>query len=447
MKKSKPLSRRDFIGKSAKGTAGMIAAGTLFSTARPERVLGANDRLLVAAIGTNSRGNYLAKVFAENPGAEIKYVCDVDSRVIEKTTAAVAGVQQKKPKGLKDFRKALDDPQLDAVAIAMPDHWHAPAAILALQAGKHVYVEKPCGHNPREGELLVLAQNKYRKIVQMGNQQRSSLEAIEIIKEIRNGIIGRPYYGRAWYANGRGPIGFGKHAPVPSWLDYKLWQGPAPRVPFRDNVIHYNWHWFWNWGTGETCNNATHELDICRWALDADYPTKVSSTGGRYHYNDDWEAYDTQFVGFEFEGGKTITWEGRSCNPFPVMNRGRGATIHGETGTVLMDRNGYILYDKGNKVVKTVSASERSKTMDTTGGGSLTERHIQNFLDSVRQSAQPRSPIDDGHKSTLMCHLGNIAQRVGRTLDCDPGNGHILNDTEAMKLWGRAYEPGWEPRV
>jgi predicted dehydrogenase len=447
MKNSIPLSRRDFIGKSAMGTAGMLAAGTVLASIRPERVVGANDRILIAVIGTNSRGHYLATVFAKNPGSEIKYICDVDSRAVEKTTAEAAVLQGKKPKGMKDFRKCLEDPLLDAVVIAMPDHWHTPAAILALEAGKHVYVEKPCGHNPREGELLVLAQKKYRKIVQMGNQQRSSPESIEIIKEIRNGIIGRPYYGRAWYANNRGPIGFGKRTAVPSWLDYELWQGPAPRTPYRDNIIHYNWHWFWHWGTGETCNNATHELDICRWALNVDYPARVTSAGGRFHYSDDWEAFDTQITGFEFEDGKSIIWEGRSCNPFPVMNRGRGVTIHGEYGTVLIDRNGYVLYDNDNKEVKSASASDRSKTLDTVGGGYLDELHIQNFLDAVRQGVRPNSPIDEGHKSTLLCHLGNIAQRVQRSLDCDPGNGHIREDAEAMKLWSRDYKPGWEPRV
>ncbi|MCJ7682214.1 MAG: Gfo/Idh/MocA family oxidoreductase, partial [Candidatus Aminicenantes bacterium] len=320
-------------------------------------------------------------------------------------------------------------------------------AILALQAGKHVYVEKPSGHNPREGELLVEAQKKYRRVVQMGNQQRSSPESIEIIREIHGGLIGRAYDGRAWYANSRGPIGFGKSVPVPTWLDYELWQGPAPRTPYRDNVIHYNWHWFWRWGTGESCNNATHELDVCRWALGVDFPIRVTSSGGRFHYSDDWEAYDTQMIGYDFEDGKTITWEGRSCNPFPVMNRGRGVTIHGTEGTVLIDRNGYTVYDMKNKEIKKRLASERNDTLDTTGEGGLTERHIQNFLDAVQKNVVLRSPINQGHISTLYCHLGNIAQRTGSTLHCDSGNGHIKDNPAAIALWSRSYEPGWEPKM
>ncbi len=447
MSDKKEITRREFINKSAKTTAGVIMAGSVLGLADARRVIGANDRITVAVIGTNSRGNYLATVFAQRPNTEVKYICDVDKRVIEKTVEAVSQVQEKKPKGVQDFRKALEDKELDAVVIAMPDHWHAPASIMALQAGKHVYVEKPCGHNPREGELLIEAEKKYNRIVQMGNQQRSSMESQEIIDEIHSGIIGRAYYARAWYANKRGPIGFGKPAPVPDWLDYDLWQGPAPREAYRDNIIHYNWHWFWNWGTGETCNNATHELDICRWALDVDYPVKVTSTGGRFHFNDDWEAYDTQIAGFEFPDDKSIIWEGKSCNPFPVVERGRGASIHGEKGSVVMDRNGYIVYDMDNVEIKRNLASEKTKTLDTTGGGSLDERHIQNFLDAIRQSVRPNSPITEGHKSVLMCHLGNIAQRTGSTLTCDPGNGHIRENANAQKLWSRAYEPGWEIKI
>jgi predicted dehydrogenase len=447
MAKQSKLSRREFLNKSAKTTAGIAASGALFNSISPGSVLGANDRIVAAVMGTNSRGNELALTFVRNKNAAVKYICDVDERVIEKTTTQVGELQGSKPKGVKDFRKVLDDNDLDVLVIAAPDHWHAPATLLALQAGKHVYVEKPCGHNPREGEVLIQAQQKYKKIVQMGNQQRSSFESIEVIKKIEAGIIGKPYFGRAWYANARGPIGFGKRAAVPSWLDYELWQGPAPRVPFRDNIIHYNWHWFWNWGTGESCNNATHELDVCRWALDVDYPIKVTSSGGRYHFNDDWEAYDTQVIGFEFEDGKSIVWEGRSCNSFPVMNRGRGVTIHGDKGTVLIDRNGYIIYDKDNKEIETATAASRSATMDTVASGSLTDLHVQNFLDAIRLSIHPHAPVSDGHKSVLLCHLGNIAQRVDTTLNCDPGNGHILNNTEANNLWGRDYEPGWEPAV
>jgi predicted dehydrogenase len=366
---------------------------------------------------------------------------------VETTVAAVGGLQEHTPQGVTDFRRALDDQAVDALVVAAPDHWHAPAALLALQAGKHVYLEKPCGHGPGEGELLVEAQARHGRVVQMGNQQRSAPESIDIIRQIREGVIGRPYYGRAWYANTRGPIGRGVPAAIPNWLDYELWQGPAPRTQYRDNVVHYNWHWFWRWGTGEICNNGTHEIDVCRWALDVDFPMKVTSSGGRYHFDDDWECPDTQVASFEFENGSTISWEGRSCNGRPVEGRSRGASIHGTEGTAVIDRSGYVLFDNENNEISRRVRGEAEDALDTRGGGSLTDLHIVNFLDSVRGEGTPNAAIGGGHKSQLLCHLGNIAQRTTGSIACDPGNGHIVGNVDAMALWDRDYEPGWEPKV
>src|SRR5258706_54904 len=211
-----------------------------------------------------------------------------------------------KVKSIPDFRRAVDDKSSDALVIAPPDHCHAPAAILAMSAGKHVYLEKPCGHNAREGELLVEAQRKHARVVQMGTQQRSAPRAIEVVQAIRDGLIGKPYLPRAWYANTRATIGRGKSAPVPANLNYDLWQGPAPHSPYHDNVIHYNWHWFRRWGPGEIAKNGTHEIDVCRWALGVDRCTRVTSTGGRHHFDDDWEFTDTQEAVFEFPGEKRI---------------------------------------------------------------------------------------------------------------------------------------------
>ena len=436
------INRRRFLKTAAAAGAVLsVSGGAAFARNAP------SDRALIAVMGVNSRGHELARSFAARADAEVLYVCDVDSRAIEKTSAEVAGIQGKTPKGATDFRTALDDADLDAIVIAAPDHWHAPASILALKAGKHVYVEKPCGHNPREGELLVAAQEKYDRVVQMGSQQRSGAATNEVIDFVRGGGIGRAYMARTWYANKRGPIGHGQPAEVPDWLDYDLWQGPAPRTPYRDNIIHYNWHWFWRWGTGESCNNGTHEIDIARWALEVDYPVRVQSSGGRYHYDDDWEFYDTQMISYDFDDEKTITWEGRSCNPYPIEGRGRGTAIHGTEGTVVLDRNGYEIYDLDNKLVEKVRSGEDEATLDTRGGGNLTDMHIANFLQAVRGEAEVTAPIDEGHKSVLLCHLGNIAQATGRTLHLDQTNGHILDDPEAMQMWSREYEPGWEPTI
>ncbi len=432
-------NRRKFIKTASAGVAGATLLGAVRGLAAP------SNRLSAAVMGVHSRGGVLATSFAQVEGCEVTHICDVDERAIARSipevTEANGGIA---PIGVVDIREVLDNPDVDILVIAAPDHWHAPAAIMALQAGKHVYVEKPCSYNPEEGEMLVRAQERYNRVVQMGNQQRSSIESFQVIDAIRQGIIGRPYYGRAWYANSRGSIGRGQPAEVPDWLNYDLWQGPAPRMPYRDNLIHYNWHWFWHWGTGEISNNGAHELDVCRWALGVDYPIRVTSSGGRYHYDDDWEFYDTQIASFDFEGGKTITWDGRSCNPYPVEGKSRGASIHGEYGTVIIDRDGYSVYDQDNREVWKRSRISGEASLDIRGGGGLTDRHIANMFHAIRDGAPQNSPIDEGHKSTLMCHLGNIAQETGRTLHCDPTNGRILDDEDAMKMWGRDYEPGWE---
>jgi len=443
-------TRRNFVKNVAVGSAAVAVGGTAYglSPRNYRRVMGANDRLNIAMIGTHSRGFYLTDVFMKSPDTDVIYICDVDSRVVKKTVKKVADYSGQNPKFHKDMRKMLEDKDIDAVVIATPDNWHAPAAILALRAGKHVYVEKPCCYNPDEGEMLVAAQKKYAKIVQMGNQQRSSVETMEVIRGIREGIIGEVYKAYTWYANHRGSIGHGKEAPVPAWLDWDLWQGPAPRKAYHDNYVHYNWHWFWHWGTAETGNNATHELDIARWALNVEFPEKTSVFGKRYFYtDDDWEMYDTLNATFFFNGGKTITWDGESCNSLSKWGRGRGTAIYGTKGSYVIDRSGYELYDLAGKLVKKVTPATRNETINIVGGGNLGERHVHNFLDTIRgKTRKQNSPIDEGYKSTLLVHLANIAYRTGKTIHSDPVNGHI-KEPEGMKLWSREYEPGWKPVV
>lgn len=400
-----------------------------------------SEKVVVCVMGLNGRGTVLAKTFAKTPNAEVASVCDVDSTVLAKA-ATTLGV-----KGIADFRRALDDKSIDALVIAAPDHWHAPAAILAMSAGKHVYLEKPCGHNAREGELLVDAQRKTKRVVQMGTQQRSAPRSIEVLQAVREGLIGKPYLARAWYANTRGTIGRGKPASVPSNLDYELWQGPAPRTPYKDNVIHYNWHWFHRWGTGEICNNGTHEVDVCRWALGVDTCVRVTSSGGRYHFDDDWEFTDTQEAIFEFAGGKTIIWQGQSCNGLETYGRSRGTSIVGTTGSVVMDRDGYVVYDLQNKVVKQNLATQAGDGLNLSADDDMTRLHIQNFVDAVRTGTALHQPIDEGAKSVLLCHLGNIAQWTGRALKVDVATGRIQGDEQAMRYWQREYAPGWAPTV
>jgi len=433
-------SRRDFI----KGIAGAVALAT---TAKSySRIVGANDRLDVAVMGTRSRGKSLLGDLVGSKYANVTHICDVDSTVLDSTFSYLSSLNTRRPQGHSDIRRVLDDPRLDALVIATPDHWHATATVMALKAGKHVYVEKPCGYDAAEGEILEQAQIKYNRVVQMGNQQRSSPETIALMQIIAAGEIGKPYHADCWYSNDRESIGIGKAIAGPEHINWDLWQGPAPRRPYKDNLVPYNWHWFWHWGTGEVCNNGAHELDIARWALGLDFPNKVTVDGRRrFFVDDDWEMYDTFFAKYEFDTGESITWEGHSCNKVLKWGRSRGTMIYGTKGSVLVDRAGFITYDLSGRVIReNKSPSENADSSNLVGGGLLTALHLENFLENVNgKSSAQHSPIDEGHKSTLLCHLGNMAYRSNSTLYCDPSNGHILDNPSASALWGREYEQGW----
>jgi predicted dehydrogenase len=441
------ITRRKFLGTTA-AIAG-VAAFSTFSASSYARILGANDRINMGFMGTNSRGEGLLGSFINGGGVNITNICDVDSRVMSKAATIIKGAGLKAPKATDDIRVMLEDKNMDAICIAAPDHWHAPAGVMALQAGKHVYVEKPLSHNPHEGEIFIEAQKKHGKIVQLGNQQRSSVETTELIKHIREGMLGNCYRAETWYGNNRGSIGNGKLVPVPDWLNWELWQGPAPRLQYKDNIVHYNWHWIWNWGTGELCNNAAHELDIARWALDVDFPEKVSTTGGRYYYtSDDWEMYDTLRANFSFKNGKTIEWAGNSCNNVTRFGRGRGTLIFGTKGHAIVDRAGYEIYDLAGTLIKQRKAEgTATSTSDLKGVGPLTESHIANFLNNIRGTAtHQNSPIEAGHASTMLCHLGNIAYRIGEDLNCDSTNGRVKG-AKANELWGREFQSGWDMKA
>ena len=442
-----PLDRRDFLKKAtAVGVSALAAshgASPLFAMEGSPA-----EKMVVAVMGLNGRGMVPARQFAHGANTTVGYLIDVDSKVLAKAAAEVSPLQPTPPKTVSDFRRALEDKSVDALVIAAPDHWHTPATILALDAGKHVYVEKPSGHDPHEDELIAAAARKHSRLkVQLGTQARSGPHFIEVLHLVRDGQIGKPYLARGWYANTRASIGHGKVAPVPTNLDYDLWQGPAPRTPYRDNVIHYNWHWFTNWGTGEICNNGTHEIDVARWLLGVDYPPSVSSTGGRFHFADDWQFPDTQEATFVFDGGKSIVWQGQSCNGLELYQRSRGTTVLGTNGSVVVDRDGYVLYDLKNNVIKEVKAATKGDPLNPVGDDWLTQLHIDNFTNAVRTGTPLSAPIEDGAKTGTLCHLGTISQQVGRKLTIDPKSGHIVNDAEASRLWSREYDPRWKPVV
>jgi predicted dehydrogenase len=428
---SHDLNRRSFLAAAATTGAAMS-----LTAAGAAQVNGANTRLSVGIMGTGGRGSGLAEAFQRQPNVDVTFVCDVDQGRADRAAQIVAKASGRAaPRSVTDYRRILDEKTVDILVVATCNHWHAPAAIMACSAGKNVYVEKPCSYNPREGELLVQAAHKHQKKVQMGNQRRSYAGVIAAMDELRKGVIGRPYLAQSYYNNRRGSIGRGKEAPVPKGLDYELWQGPAPRRPFHSNYLPYNWHWFWHWGNGELGNNGIHTIDLCRWGLGVEYPIRVTSAGGRYRWDDDQETPDTHIVNYEFEGRKQIMWQGLSCSDQTKPNY--LVLFHGELGTLALSDSSYV-------VTIGTGAQAKVRTEKVQGSDSL---HFANLLDAVRNNTRLNSEIEEGHKSTLLCHLGNISHRTGRALRCSPRDGAIQNDKEAMALWTREYAKGFEPRV
>jgi predicted dehydrogenase len=438
------LTRREFLDGAVAGATGLAISSTAKSYAQ---ILGSNNRLNFAVIGLNSRAYaHLSSLKANKANARISHVCDVESNILNKFAAVTRTEMGEAPATEKDFRNLLGRREIDAITIATPDHWHAPMAIAGLQAGKHVYVEKPCSHNPAEGVMLIEAQKKTGKLVQMGSQQRSSPHTIEIVDKIHNGLIGRAYFAKAWYSNVRKSIGIGKEVPVPPQLDWDLFQGPAPRQAYKDNIQPYNWHWFKTWGTGESLNNGTHEVDVCRWALGLGFPNSVVSIAGRYQFKDDWQFYDTMNTSFAYDDAM-ISWEGKSCNGMQYYGRDRGSAIIGTTGTVVVDRDGYEIYDLKGKMTAELKAGNKTAAADLVGRDSMTDEHFANFIAGIQKGEKLNQPIAQGNVAVTMLQLSNIAWETQRELHLNNKDGKVLNDPEAMRLWDRTYEEGWAPHL
>jgi predicted dehydrogenase len=445
-------NRRDFMRNLTYSAVGVGFAGVAqgFTAKSYNRIMGANDRLNVALMGCGRRVSaYYDALKNKNNNVDLAYICDVMKKQREKVGKDLSGKVEGNAKLVADIHDVWNDKSVDAIFNATPDHWHAPGTWMAMQAGKHVYIEKPCSHNPREGELLVAFQQKYGKVIQMGNQQRSAKESQEIIAEIHKGVIGDVYKALAFYSNSRGAVPIEKKAPVPDGLDWDLWQGPAPHREYTDNTWDYNWHWYgWHWGTAETGNNATHELDVARWALQATYPEKVEVEAAKRHFaNDGWVMYDTMDATFRFPGNKIIQWDGKSRSGYNTYGSDRGNVIYGSEGTVFVNRNGYTLFDRmGKKVRDSKSAGNEAGTA-LGGGGDMTDAHVANFFNVIRgKETKLNSPIEEGAISQMMCHYANISYRIGKSFQVNTQNGHIL-DKDGMKLWDRQYEKGWEPKL
>ncbi|MGI6048229.1 MAG: Gfo/Idh/MocA family protein [Petrimonas sp.] len=443
-------TRRNFIKKSALGVAGLAMGSTMGMSAKSySRIIGANDRIGVAIVGLGRRlSGFFEPIAMKQANVQLMYLCDVMEKQRTSAMQKFAKHIDYKPKLENDFRKINIDPKVDAVIHATPDHWHAPGAIMSMKDGKHVYLEKPSSHNMFENELLVEAAKKFNKVVQMGNQQRSSGHTQSIMEEIHNGVIGKAYKAVAFYANSRGETPVQKKVAVPEGLDWELFQGPAPRREYTQETWDYNWHWYgWDYGTAEAGNNATHELDIARWALQVDYPLRADVEAAKRHFIDDgWEMYDTMDATFIFPEDKVIKWDGKSRNGHITYGADRGTIIYGTEGTVFVNRDKYILYNRSGKVVKESTGDSNEAGTALGGGGDMTTAHVLNFFDAIRGKAKLTAPIDDANVSMAMVHYSNIAYRIGRGFDIDNKTGRIF-DRDAMKLWSREYEPGWEPKL
>ena len=445
-------NRRDFMRNLTFSAVGVGFAGVAqgFTAKSYNRIMGANDRLNVALMGCGRRVSaYYDALKNKNNNVDLAYICDVMKKQREKVGKDLSGKVEGNAKLVADIQDVWNDKSVDAIFNATPDHWHAPGTWMAMQAGKHVYIEKPCSHNPREGELLVAFQQKYGKVIQMGNQQRSAKESQEIIGEIHKGVIGDVYKALAFYSNSRGAVPIEKKAPIPDGLDWELWQGPAPHREYTDNTWDYNWHWYgWHWGTAETGNNATHELDVARWALQATYPEKVEVEAAKRHFaNDGWVMYDTMDATFRFPGNKIIQWDGKSRSGYNTYGSDRGTVIYGSEGTVFVNRNGYTLFDRMGKKVRDSKSTGNEAGTALGGGGDMTDAHVANFFNVIRgKETKLNSPIEEGAISQMMCHYANISYRIGKSFQVNTQNGHIL-DKDGMKLWDRQYEKGWEPKL
>ncbi len=438
-------SRREFLGTLAAGAAGFAIGSTAKSYGQ---IAGANERVQFAVIGLNGRAYaHLSSLRANQSRAALHTACDVDQTILAKFAGQAKTMMGAEPQSEQDFRRVLAAKEIDAVTIATPDHWHTPMAMLALEAGKHVYVEKPCSHNPQEGAWLVAAQAKHGRLCQMGSQQRSSPHTIEAVEKIRGGVIGKAYWAETWYTNKRNPMGIGPAMPVPATLDWELWQGPAVREPYRGNIHPYTWHWFSNWGTGESLNNGTHEVDVARWALGVGYPELVTAAGSKAVAGDRWQFYDTMDTSFVYPE-HLITWKGDCCSGKKTYGRDRGTAVHGIEGTLIVDRDGYEVLDRSDKRTVEVRAKQgTTSSTDLVGADSMTDAHFANFIAGIRTGEPLRQPVAQGNVAVTMLQMSNIAYFTRRNLALNPATGTILHDKEAEAMTRRSYAKGWEPKV
>lgn len=421
------INRRRFLGQGAFGAAGMAVSAVGMGHAAASDA--PSEQIRLGVIGVRSQGKALALAAAETPGLRVVSVCDVDESLRGRAADALADQQHVPARQVGDFRRMLDDPGVDAVVVATPDHWHALMTILACQAGKDVYVEKPVSTTIAEGEAMVGAAVRHQRIVQCGLQQRSGEHFRSAVDLVHSGGIGRVRLAKAWSVHRRQSIGHKSDGTPPAGVDYDLWLGPAPERAFSANRFHHHWRWNWDFGTGELGNWGTHLLDVARWGLQVDYPTRVAASGGRLYFDDDQQTPDTLQVTYSYPEA-TIIWEHRLWTQHGNEGRSAAVAFYGDQGTLVVDRSGWKVYDRSDSV--TARASE------------LRQAHLLDFARAVRTRRSPHCDLATGQTSSDLVHLGNIAYRVGHEVAFDPQSRRFPADDAANALLSRTYRRPWE---
>lgn len=431
------MNRREAL----QGLTAGVAAATWSS---PLAARSSSETLSIAAVGCGGRGRAHVKLLAGRNDVRIPFVCDPDQTRAEQAAAEIEQLTGTKPAVVRDIRRVLDDSSVDAITVATPDHWHAPATILACEAGKHVYVEKPCSHNVREGRLMIEAARQHNRVVQVGTQARNSRHVRRAMQLLHEGAIGDVLVAKAWNSQLRKNIGRGQPGTPPAHLDYNLWLGPAPYEPYHANRLHYNWHWRFAYGTGDLGNDGIHELDLARWGLgvDAEHPESVTASGAKLFFDDDQQFPDTQNVTWDYapqgpQGRRRqLIFELRIWTPYRMEGYENGNAFYGTKGFLLLGKNdNFRLYGERNKLIEETAA-------DGTNAEN-TARHHADFVNCIRTGQRPQADIELGHRSATACHLGNIASRLKRTLFFDAESEQFVGDEEANRLLTRSYREGF----
>ncbi|MEO1980727.1 MAG: Gfo/Idh/MocA family oxidoreductase [Fuerstiella sp.] len=421
-------TRRNFVKAGA--TIGLSA--TAYS--RVARAVTSGPRLVIGIVGCGGRSKGLVQGFTGD--ADVGWACDPDEG-----RAQSMQKQSRAKQTTNDLRRVLDDKSVDAIVVATPDHWHAPAAIMACDAGKHVYVEKPCSHNLREGQLLVQAARRNKVVVQHGTQSRSSAFIANAIQMLREGMIGEVLMAKGWNIQRRNNIGHADPLSPPAGVDYDTWVGPAEMMPYQSNRFHYNWHWWHNFGTGDIGNDGAHEMDMARWGLGVKgLPSSVMAVGGKYYFDDDQQFPDTATCAFEWPGDGTVgrrkqlIFEMRIWSGNYPYNCDTGVEFYGTKGMLFVSKRGKLqMWDDSNQLV-----SDPKPQNPVTPA----RNHQVDFLQAIADSRRPTADIAIGHDSTALIHLANIAVRTGRSLQVDPDQQTIMNDQAASGMLTRNYRDG-----